>query len=219
MVAGRAAERIGQPFAGQHQHGAMHGGGGTGPGRGPGLRGDGAGSVAQVVAALAHDAVGVGDRRQGWRGPAQRHWRRGFPLHPECAASVPTAVRQELDVAAVMHERPACRRRSRAAPRSGRPACARPSSSMSIRSGRSGMGCGLPETMNSRGAWERCVSSRDGDHRFAVPLDSAAKSLAVHASTSTQGESAHVRNRFPAQAYSLDRRASESGLGEGQLCP
>ena len=35
-----------------------------------------------------------------------------------------------------------------------------PSISMSMRSGRSGMGLGLPDTMNSRGAWVRCVSSK-----------------------------------------------------------
>ena len=40
------------------------------------------------------------------------------------------------------------------------PICVTPCKSMSIRSGFSGMGWGFPDTMNVRGAWRRCVSSK-----------------------------------------------------------
>jgi hypothetical protein len=40
------------------------------------------------------------------------------------------------------------------------PTCFTPCKSMSVRSGFSGMGWGLPDTMNVLGAWRRCVSSK-----------------------------------------------------------
>ena len=103
MVAGRAAERIGQALALEHQRRAMGGGGRARPRRGPGLGGDGCGAVAQVPAALAHHAVRIGNGRQVWPAEGEdigggrlRRARQALPALPQR--------REELDVAAVMDE-------------------------------------------------------------------------------------------------------------------